>query len=117
MMIKRRVVRRHVERAGASVLAHGGYSPESSVLMQQLIDLHRMVAEIDVRDDHLCVEAGMRFTQEDLRASLISPIADIWEQHGRSWVCGRRIAPEDYALYAGERRGRKSKLIQVGGRD
>ena len=72
-------VRRHVERAGASVLAHGGYSPESSVLMQQLIDLHRMVAEIDVRDDHLCVEAGMRFTQEDLRASLISPIADIWE--------------------------------------
>ena len=110
-------VRRHVERAGASVLAHGGYSPESSVLMQQLIDLHRMVAEIDVRDDHLCVEAGMRFTQEDLRASLISPIADIWEQHGRSWVCGRRIAPEDYALYAGERRGRKSKLIQVGGRD
>ena len=65
----------------------------------------------------VCVEAGMRFTQEDLRASLISPIADIWEQHGRSWVCGRRIAPEDYALYAGERRGRKSKLIQVGGRD
>ena len=55
--------------------------------------------------------------QDNTRASLISPIADIWEQHGRSWVCGRRIAPEDYALYAGERRGRKSKLIQVGGRD
>ena len=46
----------------------------------QLIDLHGW--GIDVRDDHLCVEAGC--LRRRIRASLISPIADIWEQHGRS---------------------------------
>ena len=38
--------------------------------MQQLIDLQGMLEKLDVRDDHLCEERGLRPTQEALRSSL-----------------------------------------------
>ncbi len=41
--------------------------------MQQLIDLHAMLDQLDVRDDHLCEERGLRATQELLREALLRP--------------------------------------------
>ena len=46
-------LKRHLRRASASVLSGGGFSTESGAAMQQLIDLHAMLEQLDVRDDHL----------------------------------------------------------------
>ncbi len=105
-------LRRHMQRAEASILAQGGFSKESGARMQQLIDLHQLLQELDVRDDHLCEERGMQFTQERLRELLLAPLRRCWEQHSRSWFCGVRIDPSEHHLYAsGQQRRRSGALI------
>jgi hypothetical protein len=47
--------------------------PRPGAAMQQLIDLHAMLDQLDVRDDHLCEERGLRATQELLREALLRP--------------------------------------------
>lgn len=106
-------LRRHIARAEASVMLQGGWTAESGRLMQQLIDLHRMLKDLDVRDDHLCREQrGVQFTQERLRDSLLQPLRRCWEQHSRSWFCGVRIDPKDVGLYLSDKHRRRHDLIE-----
>ena len=72
----------------------------------------RRSSQLDVRDDHLCEERGLRATQELLREKLLRPLKRIWDEHSRSWCCGVKIRPEDQALY-GQRRKRKGGIIDV----
>lgn len=100
-------LRRHVQRATASVLAHGGFDIESGQLMQQLLDLQHVLSTLDVRDDHLCEERGERPMQETLREALLTPIKQLWQAHSRSWFCGTKISEEDLNLYSSSPRRRQ----------
>ena len=77
--------------------------------MQQLIDLQGMLEKLDVRDDHLCEERGLRPTQEALRSSLLHPMRRLWDEHARSWFCGVKIDPSDAALYLNKRNKRSRR--------
>ena len=72
-----------------------------------------IAVQLDVRDDHLCEERGLRATQELLRDSLLRPLKRIWDEHARSWFCGVKIRPEDQALYGKARNRRKGGIIDV----
>jgi hypothetical protein len=100
-------LRRHVQRATASVLAQGGFDIESGQLMQQLLDLQHVLSTLDVRDDHLCEERGKRPMQETLREALLTPIKQLWQAHSRSWFCGTKISEEDLNLYSSSPRRRQ----------
>lgn len=100
-------LRRHVQRATASVLAQGGFDIESGQLMQQLLDLQHVLSTLDVRDDHLCEERGERPMQETLREALLTPIKQLWQAHSRSWFCGTKISEEDLNLYSSSPRRRQ----------
>ncbi len=100
-------LRRHVQRATASVMAQGGFDVESGRLMQQLLDLQHVLLTLDVRDDHLCEERGERPTQEMLRDALLTPIKQFWIKHSRSWFCGTKISAEDLNLYSSSPRRRQ----------
>ena len=72
----------------------------------------RRSSQLDVRDDHLCEERGLRATQEVLQQKLLQPLRRVWDEHARTWFCGTHIRPEDQAMYL--RRGcsrRKGGLI------
>ena len=61
--------------------------------------LRPLAALPTVRDDHLCEERGERFTQQTLRATLLTPISQCWAAHARSWFCGTKIDEADVGLY------------------
>ena len=69
--------------------------------------------QLDVRDDHLCEERGLRATQELLREALLRPLKRIWDEHARSWFCGVKIRPEDQALYVRRGCNRRRGIIDV----
>lgn len=87
-------LRRHTRRASASVMAQGGFTPESGRMMQQLLDLQGLLTAVDVRDDHLAEERGGSFTQEALRDALLAPILAFWSRHARTWFGGVRLETE-----------------------
>ncbi|KAL1504545.1 hypothetical protein AB1Y20_010946 [Prymnesium parvum] len=107
-------IQRHVRRASDEVMEKGGFTSESGKLMQQLIDLQDLLTALDVRDDHLSEERGVRFTQDECRQSLLLPVLKLWDEYGRSWFCGTKINPEDVDLYVGkdERRRRRQLDLQ-----
>ena len=109
----RAALRRHTKRAAAAVLEGGGYTSESGLAMQQMLDLQRMVCALDVRDDHLCEERGLQFTQERLRESLLEPLRRCWHAHATTWFCGTKIPSEDLKLYRSS--GRRDGLINPEG--
>jgi len=109
-------LRRHVARAEASLLRHGGWTPESGRLMQTLIDLDSCLSRLDVRDDHLSEERGLAPSQQRLRDSLVAPLRACWQRHATQWFCGTRIAREDLTLYVGGGgRGGRAKRRRNGG--
>lgn len=44
-----------------------------------------LLTALDVRDDHLSEERGVRFTQDECRQSLLLPVLKLWDEYGRSW--------------------------------
>ena len=82
--------------------------------MQHLIDLQGVCSTVDAaRDDHLCEERGERFTQEEMREALLTPIRDLWAAYARTWFCGTKVDEGALDLYRGSKHRRRQERRAV----